>query len=138
MIYDSWDMEHDRENLFSFWTIFCPFTPPLPPYNPEPRESEFWKNEKKNNWKYHHFTQVYHKWQPYDTWFLKYEVHQTEFFCNFLFWAMFCLVTLLTAQKIKISKKGKKHLEISPFYTCVPKIMIRWFMVHEIWYVTDR
>ena len=34
-------MEHDRENLFSFWTIFCPFTPPPPPYNPEPRESEF-------------------------------------------------------------------------------------------------
>ena len=30
MMYDSWDMEHDRQNFFSFWTIFCPFTPPSP------------------------------------------------------------------------------------------------------------
>ena len=35
----------------------------------------------KNTWRYH-FTQVYHKWQPYDMWFLRYEVHQTEFFCH--------------------------------------------------------
>ena len=30
MMYDSWDMEHDRQDFFSFWTIFCPFTPPSP------------------------------------------------------------------------------------------------------------
>ena len=27
MMYGSWDMEHDRENFLSFWTIFCPFAP---------------------------------------------------------------------------------------------------------------
>ena len=27
MVYDSWDMEHDRHNFFSFWAIFCRFTP---------------------------------------------------------------------------------------------------------------
>ena len=28
MLYCSWDMAHDRCNFhFSFWTIFCPFTP---------------------------------------------------------------------------------------------------------------
>ena len=27
MMYGSWDMEHDRQNFLSFWTIFCPFTP---------------------------------------------------------------------------------------------------------------
>ena len=27
VIYGSWDMEHDRQNLLSFWTIFCIFTP---------------------------------------------------------------------------------------------------------------
>ena len=27
MIYGSWDMEHDGQNLLSFWTIFCTFTP---------------------------------------------------------------------------------------------------------------
>ena len=54
--------------------------------------------------------------------------------CYFSFWAIFCL---LTAQKIKISKKWKKYLEIS-FYTCVPKIMIRWCTVPEIWCAIDR
>ena len=27
MMYDSWDMVRDRCNYFSFWVIFCPFTP---------------------------------------------------------------------------------------------------------------
>ena len=27
MLYCSWDMLHDRCNYFSFWAIFCPFTP---------------------------------------------------------------------------------------------------------------
>ena len=26
IMYGSWDMEFNRKNLFSFWTIFCPFT----------------------------------------------------------------------------------------------------------------
>ena len=26
MMYGSQDMEHDRQNFLSFWTIFCPFT----------------------------------------------------------------------------------------------------------------
>ena len=59
--------------------------------------------------------------------------------CNsyFLFWAIFCPFTLLTTQKIKISKKWKQHLEISSFYTCVPKIMITWYMLPEILCATD-
>ena len=28
MMYGSWDMERDGQNLFSFWVNFCPFTPP--------------------------------------------------------------------------------------------------------------
>ena len=43
----------------------------------------------------------------------------------------------LIAWKIKISKKWKKSLEISSFYKCVPKIMIRWCMVPKIWCTTD-
>ena len=27
MMYDSWDMKHERENVLSFWAIFCPSTP---------------------------------------------------------------------------------------------------------------
>ena len=26
-MYDSWDIEYDRQNFVSFWTIFCSFTP---------------------------------------------------------------------------------------------------------------
>ena len=44
----------------------------------------------------------------------------------------------LTAQKIKMLKKWKKCQEISSFYISVPKIMIRWGMVPEIWCVMDR
>ena len=59
--------------------------------------------------------------------------------CNsyFSFWAIFCPFTPLTAWKMKISKKWKKHLEISSFYTSVPKIMIICYTVPEIWHMTD-
>ena len=30
-------------------------------------------------WRYHHFTHVYHKWQSYDIWFLRYKV---QLFCH--------------------------------------------------------
>ena len=41
---------------------------------------------------------------------------------------------------MKISKKlkkKKKHLEISSFYTTVPKLMIVDYTVLEIWHMTD-
>ena len=58
--------------------------------------------------------------------------------CYFSFWAIFCPFTPLTAQKIKILKKWKKHLEISSFYISVPKIMTRWCTIPGICCVTDR
>ena len=54
------------------------------------------------------------------------------------FWTIFWPFTPLTAQKMKISKKCKKQLEISSFYTSVPTIMIRLCTVPEIWCMTDR
>ena len=42
-----------------------------PPNNPENQNFE---KMKKNKWRYHHFTQAYHKWQSYDTRFLRYEM----------------------------------------------------------------
>ena len=56
--------------------------------------------------------------------------------CYFSFWAIFCPFTPLTAQKMNISKKWKKLLEISSFYTYATKIMIiimlyySWDMAH--------
>ena len=52
------------------------------------------------------------------------------------FWAIFCPFTPLTAQKIKNSKKWKKHLDISSFYTSLPKIMIVYairFSRYGVW-----
>ena len=56
----------------------------------------------------------------------------------FSFQTIFCSFSSLLTLKIKIWKKIKKHLEISSIYTCVPKVMIRWCMVPEIWCATDR
>ena len=155
-----------------------------------PLTNQIWKHEK-NTYSYH-FTHVYHKWQLYDAWFLRYGAWRTEILVisnyflhfyppnnpknqnfekmkkqpgdiitllmctindnhmmygfwdmerdrqNFLsFWTIFCPFTLLTAQKIKIFKKWKKHPEISTFYKSVPKIMIICYTFPEIWYVTD-
>ena len=139
------------------------------------------------------FTQVYHKWQSYDIWLLRYQLQQTDFLsslvmfcpftpltapkmkipqnwkkapgdiiilhkctknhdhmlysswamvcvgcnCYFWFWIIFNPFTPLTAQKMKISKKWRKQLEISSFYTSVPKIMIIGYTVPEIWHMTD-
>ena len=53
--------------------------------------------------------------------------------CYFSFWAIFCPFAPITAQKIKIKKnKIKKCLEISSFYTSIPKIMIICYTVPEI------
>ena len=49
----------------------------------------------------------------------------------------FCPFTPITAQKIKILKKWKNLLEISSFYICVTKIMIRKCTVPEICCTTD-
>ena len=81
--------------------IFChsgPFFALLPPCGP--RKSKFLKNEN-NTWRYYHFTNVYHKWQSYDVWFLRYEVQRTEFF---VISNHFCSFTPLTTRKIKILK----------------------------------
>ena len=48
----------------------------------------------------------------------------------------FCPFSPLTARKMKISKM-KKNLEISSFYTIVPKILIIGFTVPEIRRMTD-
>ena len=58
--------------------------------------------------------------------------------CNyFSFWTIFDPFTLLIAPRNQNLKKWKKHLEISSSYTYVPKIMIIWYTVSEIWCMTD-
>ena len=62
MLYCSWDMACDRCNCcFSFWAIFCPFTP---------LTAQKMKISKKYPppppWRYNHFTHVYQKLWLYD------------------------------------------------------------------------
>ena len=73
MIYSSWDIECDRLRLL-IMSHFMSFI--LPPKNPKNQNFE---KMKKNCWRYHHFTQMYQKPQPYEVQFLRYGVRQTEF-----------------------------------------------------------
>ena len=118
-------MAHDRYNCyFSFWVIFLSF------YSPE--------NENiKKNLKIPRDIIILHKCTKnhnhmlYCSWDMAHDGYN-----YFSFWVIFCPFTPLTAQKIKISKKWKKHLEISLFYTSVPKIMIIYailFLRYGVW-----
>ena len=53
------------------------------------------------------------------------------------FWAIFYPFTPPNSPKNQNFEKMKKNLEISSFYICVPKIMIRWFTVPDIWCAMD-
>ena len=127
-MYGSWDMERNRQNFFSFWTIFCPFTllttlkkiKVLKNWKKMPRDTILHKCTKNDNH------------MMYNTWDMK---HDRQ---NFLsFWAILSPFTPLKYQKIKILKKRKKQLEISSFYTSVPKIMIICYTAPEIWCIMD-
>ena len=41
IMYGSWNIKRNGQNLLSFWTAFCPFTPLTT------QKIKFWKNEKK-------------------------------------------------------------------------------------------
>ena len=55
----------------------------------------------------------------------------------FNFGLFFALSPPLTLPKNENFKKMKKNLEISSFYISLPKIMIIWNTVPEIWHMTD-
>ena len=128
MMYGSSDMEHTRQKFLSFWTIFCPFT-------------------LLTTWK----IKILKKGTPGDTIILHKGTknHDQMLHCSwdrirdgcgfyFSFWAIFWHFTPITTKKIKMKKKmKKKHLEISSFCTWVPRIMITWCTVPEIWCAMD-
>ena len=90
MLYCSWDIVHDICNYFSFWVIFCHFTP-----STSPKNQNLEKNEK-NTWRYHHFKIVYknHDHMLYCSW----DMAHDKCNCYFSFRAIFCPFTALTAQ----------------------------------------
>ena len=65
---------------YGYWNIifvilghFLPFQPP------DNLENQNYKI-KKNSWRYYHFTNLHHKWQSHDVWFLRYGAQHTEYF----------------------------------------------------------
>ena len=72
MLYCSWDMAHDGCNCyFSFWAIFCPFTPLTA------QKTKIKKKNDKNPWRYH-FTHVRQNIWSDDVEFLRYGARQTD------------------------------------------------------------
>ena len=94
------------------------------------------KKIKKNTWRYHCFIPVYQQSSWCDLQFLRYRVWQTEIGNYGSFFVLY--PPHLKTKKIRILKKWKKLLEISSFYTSVPKTTIIWGTVPEIWSETDR
>ena len=119
MMYGSWDMECDTE-CFVIMDRFLPFYSPT---DPENQNFEKMKNTLEDIIILQMFT--------INDCLIIYGFSDME--CNrqnFLsFWTVFCPFTPLTTRKINILKNWKKSLEISSFYTCVPKIMIICYTV---------
>ena len=110
--------------------IFChfgPFLPFYPPNNPKNQNSKKWK---KNTSRNYHFTHIYHKWQSFDVWFLRYGAWWTKFFIILDHFLDFYPPNYPRNQNFE---KWKHHLEILSLYTYVPQMKIIWCMVPEIW-----
>ena len=137
-MYDSWDMENNRQNFLSPWTIFCPFTP-RPALLTTQKVNTNWENEKKQTKKKHLEILSFYKSEPYMTiiWCMVSEIwSETDRF--FVVLDHFLSFYPLKICKIKILKKWTKSLELLSFYKCIPQMTIIWCMVLEIWNATDR
>ena len=131
--YDVWFMRYGvwRTKLFVILDHFLHFYPPDNPKN-QNLKNIYIKKKKTGDIITLHMCTINDNHMTYGSWNMECDGH------NFLsFWTIFCPFTPLTAWKIKIKKKWKQHLEISPFYKSVPKIMIVCYTVPEIWHVTD-
>ena len=120
IMHGSWDIEHNGQNFLAFCTIFCPFMP-LTTW-----KMKIFKNflKKPGNILILHMCAINDNHMMYGSWHMKSDRQ------NFLsFWTVLCLFTPLTTRKIKILENWKKQLEISSFYTSVPKIMITHYTV---------
>ena len=106
------------------------------------------KKIEKNTWKYHYFTPVHQKAWWSDLQFLRYWVKLVIMghFCTPLTCTTTTILNTTTTTtttttpsnpKKQNFEKMEKLLEISSFYTCVPKTTITWAMVLQIQSETD-
>ena len=107
-----WQTEH-----FVILELFLSFYPPHPN-----------NSEKKETWRYYHMCTINNNHMMYGSW---------EMECDRQFWIILDHFFALLIWRSKILKKWSKTLEISPFCTSVPKIMIISYTVPEIRCMTD-
>ena len=93
MMYDSWDMEHDRQNFFVILDHFLPF------YPPKNLKNQNFEKMKKTPWD----IIILHKCTKNHDHILHYfwDTMCDGYNSYFLFWAIFCPFTPLTTLKIK-------------------------------------
>ena len=135
IIYGSWDINCNQSIFFVILGHFLPFYHPHPLTAQKIKLSKEWKKQLEISSFYASVSKlmIIHYTVP-EIWCMM------DVIVIFHFRLTFVTFTPLTAQKIKIKKKEKtkkKSLEISSFYTSVPKIMIIWYSVLEIWRVMD-
>ena len=117
--YDVWFLNYKVQRT----TFVCHFGPFFVLWLPKrPRKSTFLSL-------YYHFTLVYHKWQSYDVWFLRYQAWQTEFF---VILGYFLPVYPLTIQKIKILKYYLKYYHFTHEHH-KSKSYDLWFLRYGAW-----
>ena len=115
MVLEIWSVT-EKKKFFFILIIFCPFT------TLTLKIKIFKKWKKKNTRIYHHFIQVYHKWQSYNIWFLRYEVWQTEFFVILGHALPFYPITTQNINILKKRKNKKKKKKKTPGDMWVPHL----------------
>ena len=125
MLYCSWDVTLDRCNYFSFRAIFCPFTPANSPKN-----QNFLKMKKNPG-----VIIISHKCNKIMITY--YTVPERWLVTGVIIFHFELFFALLPSNSAK-NQNQKKPWDMLLFYTCEPKIMIRWCTVPEKWCTTDR
>ena len=130
MIYDSRNIRCNRQNLLSFWAIFCPC-----PFT-------LWTTQKIN------FLKKWNKCLEILS-FYTCSINSNHMIYGssdmdqnrhtFLsFWTIFLPFYAPNNPKNQNFEDMKKYLETLSFDTCVPKMIIMWCKVPQIWSTTDR
>ena len=130
-IYGSWDLGHNRYNFCHFGLFFALLAPN------DPENQTFFKNEKMPGHIILHMYTINGNHIMYGSWDMHSATDRT--FCHFgpFFTNLLPPPISPNNPQNKNFDKIKKLLEILSFYTYVPKIMITWCMVPEIWCAMD-
>ena len=122
MRYNSWDTEQDKQNVLSFWAIFCPFNPLTTP-----------KIKILKKWRKHLEMSSFYTCVPKTT-IMRYSSWNTErgkqIFLSF--WAIFCPFNPLTTPKTKILKKWKKAW----WYYDFTHLYHKW-KSYDVWFLME-